>query len=170
MGGRKRLTGRRPFELVKARLHDTDRPARAKKKPRAVSAKTPPCPRWLSKSARAEWRRLAPELARLGLLSRLDVAAFVALCCAIADLRWAQDVIEREGRIVDGHRGVRTKHPALTIERGSIEQVRRLSAEFGLTPATRPRVTEAVPLMSTSPTTADEPMPKRSKDRLGRPI
>jgi len=36
----------------------------------------PECPDWLLDEAKKEWKRLAPELERLGLLTILDMAAF----------------------------------------------------------------------------------------------
>src|SRR5215813_4818923 len=45
----------------------------------------PDVPAHLSAEAKAEWERLAPELARLGLLSRIDRGALAGYCEAWSD-------------------------------------------------------------------------------------
>jgi len=47
----------------------------------------PECPDWLSDDAKKEWKRLAPELERLGLLTVLDMAAFAGYCQSYAKLK-----------------------------------------------------------------------------------
>src|SRR2546426_750007 len=46
----------------------------------------PKCPTWLAREAKAEWRRVAPELERLRLLTIVDGAALAAHCQNYA--RW----------------------------------------------------------------------------------
>lgn len=59
----------------------------------------PPMPMWLSKRAQAEWRRIVPELLKLGLLTSIDLAALAAYCQAYAEFEIATRTIEEEGRI-----------------------------------------------------------------------
>lgn len=59
----------------------------------------PAMPLWLSTRAKAEWRRIAPELVKLGLLSKIDLAALAAYCQAFAEIEIATRTIEAEGRI-----------------------------------------------------------------------
>src|SRR3989304_3311411 len=70
------------------------RPIREGPKPRPLR---PTCPSWLSPQAKAEWRRLAPELERLGLLTHLDRAAFAAYCQSFAQWRGGQAAFEGQG-------------------------------------------------------------------------
>jgi P27 family predicted phage terminase small subunit len=59
----------------------------------------PRMPAWLSKRAKAEWRRIVPELTNLGLLTRIDLAALAAYCQAYAELEEATRTLDKEGRV-----------------------------------------------------------------------
>ena len=52
-------------------------------KPRPVN---PTQPDWLLREAKAEWRRVVPELERMGLLTTVDRAALATYCQAWARL------------------------------------------------------------------------------------
>jgi P27 family predicted phage terminase small subunit len=52
-------------------------------------------PDWLPPDARAEWRRLAPELHGLGLLTELDQSVFAAYCASVARWREAERQLAR---------------------------------------------------------------------------
>ncbi len=105
----------------------------------------PSCPRWLDKEAKNEWRRLSPELERLGLLTALDRAAFAIYCTCWADFKMFSEIIRREGAVVEGHRGVLRKHPLLPALHWAMDAVRVWSQEFGLTPLSRSRLSVMVP-------------------------
>ena len=51
-------------------------------------ARVPTCPAHLNPSAKAEWKRLAHEMHRLGILTSLDYAALSAYCQAYG--RWVE--------------------------------------------------------------------------------
>src|SRR4051794_4588403 len=59
----------------------------------------PPLPAWLPQRAKAEWRRIVPELLALGLLTRIDQAALVSYCVAVAEVETATRTLEKEGRV-----------------------------------------------------------------------
>jgi P27 family predicted phage terminase small subunit len=105
----------------------------------------PTCPGWLLPEAKAEWRRVVPELLRLGVLAAIDRAALAAYCEAWA--RWCEceAVIGREGATVPGHRGVLRKHPLLPALHAYAAMVKAFGQEFGLTPASRGRLSVAPP-------------------------
>jgi P27 family predicted phage terminase small subunit len=84
-----------------------------------------------------EWKRITPELRRLGLLSKLDRAALAAYCQAWADLAWAMDTLAREGRVIENPSGAIVAHPAVQVKNAAVAQIRSLSGEFGLSPAAR---------------------------------
>lgn len=120
-------------------VQGTARPSRRRNEPKPRLT-APPCPSWLSREARGEWRRLAPELERLGLLTVLDAVAFASLCESWASWRRCEEIIEHEGAVVPGHRGVMRKHPLLSAANAYQQAVRAFCAEFGLTPASRQRL------------------------------
>ena len=98
------------------------------------------CPGWLAPEAKLEWRRVAPELKRLGLLTALDSAAFAAYCVMWGRLVAAVAIIERDGLVVSGHRGVRRKHPLVSAVNQCVSSLRSICAEFGMSPAARGRM------------------------------
>lgn len=55
----------------------------------------PSFPKHLWPEARKEWKRLAPELVRYGLISRLDRAALALYCQAWARKDWAEQQLAR---------------------------------------------------------------------------
>ena len=82
------------------------------------------CPNYLLPEARKEWKRLAPILMGMGLLTAADAVPFAGYCQAYARWREAQDEITRHGSIYkDGE--------------GRMREIKSFAAEFGLTPSTR---------------------------------
>src|ERR1700680_4917197 len=61
----------------------------------------PGCPSWLDAEAKREWKRIAPELVSLGLLTILDRATFAAYCQAWADLHALKTELRRFKRIIE---------------------------------------------------------------------
>lgn len=98
------------------------------------------CPKMLSAEARAEWRRVEPELLHLGLLTQVDRAALAAYCESWADFRWAVGDIGKVGRVVEAGNGTLIPNPAVQIKRQAMQKIREFSAEFGFTPAARARI------------------------------
>ena len=103
------------------------------------------CPSFLSKEARAEWRRIAPELTRLGLLTPLDRAAFAAYCASYA--RWVKVEMRllKKGILAEGARGQRIASPLLWISTSAMKQMLKFGVEFGLTPSSRSRLVGMAP-------------------------
>jgi P27 family predicted phage terminase small subunit len=113
-------------------------------KPRATM---PRCPRELAPEARREWRKLAGELARLGLLTIVDGNALAIYCQAWAQYKRATTTLEAEGLEVKCGRRADAKkaHPALRTQSEAIETIRKFSALFGLDPADRARLQTPAP-------------------------
>ena len=110
-------------------------------------AKAPPCPRHLSKEARKEWRRISKELLTLGLLTAVDRAALAAYCQA-----WARWVQAEEAMSADDFKpvaitdtGYEHASPWIGIANNALKQMKAFLTEFGLTPASRSRVSVAKP-------------------------
>ena len=100
----------------------------------------PRCPEHLGPEAKREWRRLAPQLARMGLLTRIDRAALALFCQAWA--RWveAEEALKRYGVMVKSPNGFPMQSPYLAVANKAMEQMRALLAEFGMSPSSRTRV------------------------------
>ncbi len=112
-------------------------------KPRSVA---PDCPDWLSPEAKAEWKRLAPELERLGLLTVLDRAAFSCYCQSYAHVVQAQAVLREHGTMYVTGSGRVRERPEVAIASSSLKLMRAFAVEFGLTPSSRSRFSLPDPL------------------------
>ena len=95
------------------------------------------CPSCLSKRAKEEWHRLAPELIRLGLLTSLDRENFSSYCRGVAKLEEWEAILKKEGSMLTGPDGKRTVHPLIgAIDKRETQQ-RQYSAMFGLDASSR---------------------------------
>lgn len=116
---------------------------RSKPKPRAVRA-IPSPPTWLSKEAKAEWRRITPELHRLGLLAKLDRAVLAGYCQSWSQFVAAERLIGPRLCVI-GQKGEVVKHPAWQVRRDALTQLTQLAKELGLSPNARGRMTVEPP-------------------------
>ena len=112
-------------------------------KPRSLA---PDCPDWLSAEAKAEWKRLAPELERLGLLTVLDRAAFSCYCQSFAHWVQAQRVLREQGTMYVTGSGRVRERPEVAIAESSLKLMRAFAVEFGLTPNSRSRFSLPEPM------------------------
>ena len=103
----------------------------------------PKCPAYLSKIAKREWKRIVPELDRLGLLTCVDGAALESYCNAYANMVEAQKIIDKYGMTFVTENGYIAQRPEVAIASKSMTIIRSFCAEFGLTPSSRSRM--AVP-------------------------
>ena len=100
----------------------------------------PRCPKYLPAVARKEWRRVVPELERLGLLTCVDGAALEAYCLAYSDMVKAQETLEEEGLTFTTDKGYVGQHPAVAMKNKAMAALKSMAVEFGLTPAGRERM------------------------------
>lgn len=101
----------------------------------------PKCPPHLNKNAKAEWRRISKELAAIGLLAAVDRAALAAYCASWA--RWidAEESIQKFGTVIKSPKsGYPIQNPYVSISNTSLDLMRKFLIEFGLTPASRSRI------------------------------
>ncbi len=111
-------------------------------KPEAV---TPTCPPHLSRAAKAEWKRIVPELEKLGLLTRIDRAALAAYCGSWARWVQAEKKLDKGNLVVIAPNGYETPSAWFTISRTAADQMRKFLVEFGLTPSSRSRLSVEKP-------------------------
>lgn len=95
-------------------------------------------PSWLSKHAKAEWRRVMPILTSRRILTNADIGSLQNYCLATGQVRDMQSIIAREGSVIMTDRGLRA-HPAVRIQADAMTRARLLAAELGLTPVSRNR-------------------------------
>lgn len=100
---------------------------------------TPP-PKWLGEHGGQEWRRVLPQLVRAKSLTLADVPALEGYCAAYdLAIRCEREITTL---LVDGLHGVPVKHPLLPVRDQAWTKVLKFAADFGLTPATRPKVAQ----------------------------
>ena len=144
MSGVKGQSGRKPkptsLKLLqgnpgKRRLNDHE-PHPAPRLPRP--------PEHLGEEAKKEWRRAGRFLLQLGLVSDIDRAAFAAYCTAFG--RWieAEEALRTYGVMIKSPNGFPMQSPYLSVANKAMEQMRSLLSEFGMSPATRTKVS-AIP-------------------------
>jgi len=121
-------------------LSGTLRPDRVNPNEPKAKPEVPRCPEHLGPEAKREWRRLAPQLARLGLLCKIDRAALALFCQAWE--RWveAEEALKKYGVMVKSPNGFPMQSPYLAVANKAMEQMRALLAEFGMSPSSRTRV------------------------------
>lgn len=99
-----------------------------------------PPPTWLSKEARAEWRRVLPILVERRILTDADLASFENYCLAVGQVRQLERILMRQGYVVETERGPRA-NPAAKLQSDAMTRARLLACELGLTPVSRSRPT-----------------------------
>jgi P27 family predicted phage terminase small subunit len=100
-------------------------------------------PEWLSDAAAAHWPVVAKQLEDAGVLTSMDAHALALYCEAFARWRDANANIEKYGLVVPGQKGSLTTSPYVLIANAAFEQMRKMLAEFGMTPSSRARVSKA---------------------------
>lgn len=98
-------------------------------------SKPPSPPSYLSKDAKAEWRRVAPILVNeRKVLTVADLATLENYCIAVATMRRASREQDATGLVVAGKR-----NPISTILLQAQQQHLRAAEHLGLTPSARSR-------------------------------
>ena len=122
------------------KLQGTYRKDRDKGENPAPAPGVPNCPSFLKGEARREWKRVAPELAGLGLYKELDRAALAAYCSSWGMYVEVDKVIREEGLTYLNSRGRELLRPEVAIRRQAISQMKAFLTEFGMTPSSRGRI------------------------------
>ena len=98
------------------------------------------CPSWLEAEAKKEWKRLAPALEAMGILTTVDISAFAGYCQAFARWKEAEEFISQHGSIFQTPSGYVQQVPQVSIAQQNLKIMQSFCSEFGLTPATRSRI------------------------------
>ncbi len=100
----------------------------------------PDCPKFLTKEAVLEWKRITLELSVLGVLARIDRAALAAYCQVWARWAKAEDKLNQDGEVTLTEKGNEIQNPYLAIANKCLKQMREYLIEFGMTPSSRSRI------------------------------
>jgi P27 family predicted phage terminase small subunit len=109
--------------------------------------KAPRCPSDLDKGAKNAWKRLAPKLERMGLLTEVDGDSFAIVCQIRSRLKTIHDFIRKENPSLvqevqkpDPDGGMRVEYkpsPYVVMEKQYYQLFRMAASEFGLSPRSR---------------------------------
>jgi P27 family predicted phage terminase small subunit len=102
----------------------------------------PEPPDHLGPLALVEWQRLAPELARIGVLTMADRTALAAYCQLYQQWVYAERYIQEQLVIRDPHTSRIVQNPLIRIANRTLELMRGYMGELGLTPSSRVRLVE----------------------------
>jgi len=110
----------------------------------------PKCPQHLQPEARKEWKRIALELEKLGLISQIDRAALAAYCAAWSEMVFCEKKIEtlnaadekgEAGLVGITPSGYQQMSVWVQIRNRAYDRMMKFAAEFGMSPSARSRVT-----------------------------
>ncbi|MED0757400.1 phage terminase small subunit P27 family [Aneurinibacillus thermoaerophilus] len=116
-------------------------------KPKAVA---PKCPTFLDSEAKREWKRVAPELERLGLLTIVDGATLAAYCQAyslwVTATKKINEHLKKYGKLTYEYTNKNGSTneiviPEIAIQEKALKQIKMFCTEFGFTPSSRTRMT-----------------------------
>lgn len=101
----------------------------------------PEPPQWLNFVEREVWDQTIADLSRMpGLMTFLDRDMLASYCEAWGDFFEARAEIERDGPTCHSDKGGAYQHPAVGRKNSALERIRKLAAEFGMSPASRTSV------------------------------
>jgi len=118
----------------------------------------PRVPVFLSKDAKKEWKRIAPQLEKLGLLTQVDMATLAGYCESWAQYKKAIEFLhkngetyalwerEDDGSIKRDDQGkpilrYMQQWPQVSIANKALGNIKSASMQFGLSPSDRGRMT-----------------------------
>ena len=94
--------------------------------------------------ARIEWEDITSLLFEHGMITSIDGKAIAIYCLAFSEWTEARAVLEENGKTqVSERTGFELKSPWIAIRDKADDVMRRMLAEFGMTPASRTKVTAA---------------------------
>ena len=109
-------------------------------------------PAWLDTVAKKEWKRLAPMLHKVGILTGADMAAFAAYCDAYSTMVAAVKAVQASAPdrktpaplTFETDKGYKQQIPEIAIINNAKKTMLTFAREFGLTPSSRLDDTTAV--------------------------
>ena len=97
-------------------------------------------PKWLGPLALNMWDTVMPELLANKILTVPDLHNVEAFCMSYQRWREAEELVNRDGLVIETTHGDGKKHPALTIINEAKTQMMKYGALLGLDPSSRTRL------------------------------
>jgi P27 family predicted phage terminase small subunit len=89
-------------------------------------------PAWLSAFANDEWKRVAPALAKRGVLTPEVQGIVAAYCSAIGTVRQAEITLAKDGMTVAAQQGGVRAHPLIGVKTQATSVALQLAKRLGL--------------------------------------
>ena len=102
--------------------------------------KAPRCPAWLEAEAKKEWKRMAKQMERLGILTEIDMAAFAGYWPGVCRWKEAEEYYFRAWGDHGDAFGVLPAGSAGVHCTDLLKIMNRFCEQFGLTPSSRSRI------------------------------
>lgn len=112
--------------------------------PMDLPIKAPSPPSWLDAEGRREWRRICAALDPARVLTAADRALLTVYCKQWSLFCAASKELDRDGIVTEGSMGQRVRHPAYSVLADCRAALVQLAAQFGLSPASRARISKPV--------------------------
>ena len=96
------------------------------------------CPSWILPEAKREWKRLAPKLIELGILTLFDRAIFTTYCQSYARFKQAEEKIA--SLTMETKSGYKMQIPEVSIAQTYAKRMNEAGALLGLNPSERARL------------------------------
>ncbi|OWU84467.1 terminase [Oceanicola sp. 22II-s10i] len=97
-----------------------------------VLTKAPPVPAYLARHAKAEWRRIMPQLIARRIITKGDLAGLENYCTCVGIVRQIEEERAASGGLIDVK--------LFGVLNRAAQSARQLAAEYGLTPTSRARI------------------------------
>ena len=149
------MRGRKPTPTRLKLLRGEKRPSRLNKNEPKPDPAIPDCPDQLDDVSRREWKRVAAELYKLGLLTPLDRAALAVYCSSWALWRGACEELKTGSAVINvrdtnGNLRPRTS-PWVAVRDSAAKRMLEAAREFGMSPSARSRISVREPEQEPDP-------------------
>ncbi|HDU8570086.1 TPA: phage terminase small subunit P27 family [Morganella morganii] len=135
-----------PSHLRLVRGNPSKRPVN-KKEPKPPSG-VPPTPKHFTRQGKYWFKRIGEELDAMGVMSSMDAKALELLIEAYTEYRQHCDTLDEQGYTytTESEGGTLIKaHPVAAMKANAWKRIRAMLGEFGMTPASRSKVTINTP-------------------------
>lgn len=105
-----------------------------------VMVARPHMPATLTEEAKAEWKRVVPELEQMGLLTKVDRGALIRYCTVWADWVDLDEKLQLTGKLIKGRRDGLVRNPLWLMRNDALAALADLGKQLGLTSTARLRL------------------------------
>lgn len=139
----KREPPKKPTAIKRAEGNPGHRPLNDREPQPDPSA--PKCPKTLSKRAQGAWKKVVPQLRRMGVLTQIDGETLARYCTLLARYWDAEDFIKEHGTVFplrdeNGKLKYLQQIPQVGMANKLAVMLLRIEQEFGMTPSSRSNI------------------------------